>query len=492
MNLDYIRPINKQRKGDGKMFSLASKHDDPNAKLAWSERIGYGTGGFAFNMINGIIGSFLTIYFTSTVGLNAGIIATIFAISKVFDGISDVIVGRMVDKTKSKLGKGRSWLLRMCIPFAITTVLLFFVPQNFPTMAQYVYIFLMYNIVNAVCLTGMLVPYYSMISLVTADPYERGFLGNIQQIFQTLGNVVVNATFVTLLGLFTNSTETIYTQRAFTITMIIYCAAMVLITFFSVFSTKERVHTADEIDKEGIEQKENAGRQAGTLETVKALLTNKYWVIVTIASFVVFFVVIMFSMGNVYYCQYVLYDMGQYGWVSNSVSIAQFFVMFATPVFMKKFGKTKVYEAGMAVMGAGFLGFALFGGQNTLVMIICNVLKGCGVGMAGGMALGMVADTITYGTKKTGIDTVGLGNAGVSAAQKIGLGLGTAVFGWVLSGAGYDGTLDAQGIAQPESVTTAIQFLYNWLPFIMVIVIFVVMVLFYHCERDLKKLENAE
>ena len=71
------------------MFSLASKHNDPNASLAWSERIGYGTGGFAFNMINGIIGSFLTIYFTSTVGLNAGIIATIFAISKVFDGISN-------------------------------------------------------------------------------------------------------------------------------------------------------------------------------------------------------------------------------------------------------------------------------------------------------------------------------------------------------------------------------------------------------------------
>ena len=98
-------------------------------------------------------------------------------------------------------------------------------------------------------------------------------------------------------------------------------------------------------------------------------------------------------------------------------------------------------------MGLGFLGFAVFGGSSTIVMIIFNVLKGCGVGMAGGMALGMVADTITYGTKKTGIDTVGLGNAGVSAAQKIGLGLGTAVFGWVLNGAGYDGSLDAQGIA---------------------------------------------
>lgn len=92
----------------------------------------------------------------------------------------------------------------------------------------------------------------------------------------------------------------------------------------------------------------------------------------------------------------------------NSISIAQFAIMFVTPAFMKKFGKTAVYEAGMVVMGLGFLGFAVLGGSSTIVMIVCNVLKGCGVGMAGGMALGMVADTITYGTKKTGIDTVGL------------------------------------------------------------------------------------
>lgn len=101
----------------------------------------------------------------------------------------------MVDRTKSKLGKGRSGCYECVFHLESPRCCLFFVPQNFPEMAQYVYIFLMYNIVNAVCLTGMLVPYYSMISLMTANPYERGFLGNIQQIFQTLGNVVVNSTF---------------------------------------------------------------------------------------------------------------------------------------------------------------------------------------------------------------------------------------------------------------------------------------------------------
>ena len=165
---------------------LTTKHDDPNGKLGWGERLAYGSGGFAFNMINGIIGSFLTIYFTSAAGLNAGIIATILAVSKVFDGISDLIMGRLVDNTNTKMGKARVWLLRMCIPFAVSTMLLFYVPAGFPDMVKYVYVFLIYNICNAVCLTGMLVPFYSMVGLITADSYERGLLGNIQQIFQTL------------------------------------------------------------------------------------------------------------------------------------------------------------------------------------------------------------------------------------------------------------------------------------------------------------------
>ena len=107
------------------MLNLASKTNDPDAKLGWGERIGYGVGATGWNMINGIIGSFLTVYFTNVALLDAGIIATLIAVSKVFDGISDLIVGNIVDRTNSKLGKARTWLLRMVIPFAISTLLLF-------------------------------------------------------------------------------------------------------------------------------------------------------------------------------------------------------------------------------------------------------------------------------------------------------------------------------------------------------------------------------
>ena len=198
------------------MLNLASKTNDPDAKLGWGERIGYGVGATGWNMINGIIGSFLTVYFTNVALLDAGIIATLIAVSKVFDGISDLIVGNIVDRTNSKLGKARTWLLRMVIPFAISTLLLFWVPSSFPTAVKYVYVFLMYNIVNAVCLTFMQVPYYSMISLMSRNGEERGMLGNVQQIFQTLGNILINTFFVTLLAKFSSSIETENTQAGYT------------------------------------------------------------------------------------------------------------------------------------------------------------------------------------------------------------------------------------------------------------------------------------
>ena len=466
---------------------LTTKHDDPNGKLGWGERLAYGSGGFAFNMINGIIGSFLTIYFTSAAGLNAGIIATILAVSKVFDGISDLIMGRIVDNTNTKMGKARVWLFRMCIPFAISTMLLFFVPQGFPDMVKYVYVFLIYNICNAVCLTGMLVPFYSMVGLVTADSYERGLLGNIQQIFQTLGNVFVNSTFVILLTKFSENPNTIYTQRSFTLTLAVYCALMVVVSLFCIFNTKERVKldavSADATKAEEPKKNENV------METVKALLANKYWLLLTLGNFVVFTIIIFYAMGTVFFSQYVLYDMSQYGMLANAISVAQFAIMFVTPILMTKISKEKIYTFGMLVMAVGFLGSAIT--TAPALLIGSNVLKGLGVGLSGGMALGMVADTVTYGKLKTGIDTVGMGNAGISAAQKIGLGLGQAIFGWVLAAAGLDAALDQLGQHQPQSVSTAITFLYGWVPAIMAAAMFVIFLLFYHCERDIKKLEEA-
>lgn len=463
------------------MVSLATKHSDPEARLGWNERLGFGTGRFGINMVNAIIGSFVTIYYTNVALLDPGIIATIIAVSKLFDGVSDLIIGNIVDRTKSEMGKGRAWLFRMCLPFALTTILLFYVPGNMSDMLKYVYFFLMYNVVNAVFLTFMFVPYFSMISLITRNGYERGLLGNLSEIFSTLGNIVVNSFFAKLLIKFANDAEHYYTQKAFTMTMIVVGIVVVAAVMVTVLFTKERI--TDSGEKKPEEKKNDVN----PIVAVKALLKNKYWVMMTIAMFTIFFVIIMYAMGGVYYCQYVFNDITQLGWMGNSISTAQLVVMFATPALMKKFGKRNIYTAGMAVLTLGFLGFGLLGTSKTM-MIVCNVLKGLGLGMAGGMALGMIADAISYGTWKTGVDAVGMGNAAASAAQKLGMGLGTAVFGWVLSAAGLSGELDLQGLPQPESVATAIKFMYTWVPFVLCLVVFLIMLLFFDLEKKMKEM----
>ena len=96
------------------------------------------------------------------------------AISKIFDGVSDLIMGRIVDRTHSRWGKARPWMLRMCVPLAISTVLMFSVPTSLEGRVQIAYIFLTYNLISTIFYTVFNVPYASLQGLMTTNQYERG------------------------------------------------------------------------------------------------------------------------------------------------------------------------------------------------------------------------------------------------------------------------------------------------------------------------------
>ena len=103
-------------------------------------------------------------------------VGTIMMVSRIFDGISDIIMGVVVDRTKSRFGKARSWILRMCIPFAISGVLLFSVPTSWTSTPKLVYVFITYNLVSTIIYTAINVPYSALNALMTQDPYERSVL----------------------------------------------------------------------------------------------------------------------------------------------------------------------------------------------------------------------------------------------------------------------------------------------------------------------------
>ena len=461
------------------MISFASKTDNPNAKLGWNDRLGYGMGNFGMAWVNGMMSAFLMKYLTDVSLVDAGIVSAIIAISKLLDGVSDLLMGRIVDKTHSKFGKARVWLIRMCIPMALSVILLFSIPSTMTGIIKYVYVFVLYNLVNAVFYTAMFVPYNSLISLSTTDSYEHGMLGNISMIFQTIANICMNTFFMAMVVKFSGAAEPYVTeaQKGWTIATVVVGVIIVISALICVCGTKERT---------GV-QVESGGKPANEVsagKALKSLFTNRYWLSMIFAMFVIFFIIVMYSAGAIYYCADVLGDYALYTPVNNALSIAQFATMFFTPFFMKKFGKHMTYMVGLIGMGLGFLGTG-FAGTNVALLVIFNALKGIGLGAAGGMAFGMVADTLEYGEWKDGFKTVGMGNAAISAAQKLGLGIGQVVLGWILAFGGYDGAASAQS----ESAKAAISIIYNWIPVGLIVVTFFIM-LTYKLDKELPEIQK--
>ena len=124
-------------------------------------------------------------------GLNTGIIGTLMLISKALDGISDVIFGNMIDKTKSKLGKARPWMLYAQFGVSLCLVLLFSVPSGFSEVAQYAYFFIFYTVLNAVFYTANGIAYAALSALITKNKNERVQLGSFRFMFAVATNIVM-------------------------------------------------------------------------------------------------------------------------------------------------------------------------------------------------------------------------------------------------------------------------------------------------------------
>lgn len=410
-------------------MSTNTKALDPNAKLSWLERIAYGIGDYAGNLVYSAISAFLLVYYVSVVGIPSATAASVMAISKIFDGVSDLIMGRIVDKTHTKWGKARPWLIHASIPLAICTVLMFTVPAGFSMTLKTAYIFLTYNLVSTIFYTALNVPYASLQGLMTTNQYERGLLGNFRMLLATFGTMTINSVTLKLVTAFGGSEDN---QKGWTLAFIVLMLVFVGLNLITFLCCKERVREDDTQDENS-----EAKQAPSVLECLKSLVSNKYWVIMVIFLFTLYFMMSIFFGANYYFAQYVLNAPESYSMLANALSLCQMGMMFVTPVIMSKLGKRWTGLIGMAVSGTAFVLTAL-AGQNVNLVLAANILKGLGFGCGAATMFGMLQDAITYGQWKTNVAAIGMGNAASSFTMKIGSGLGTAALGWILSAGNFD------------------------------------------------------
>lgn len=215
-------------------MKLLTKSNAPDASLGVVERSAYMLGNVGTAFVNTIIASFIMFFYTDVMFLDAKIIGSILLASRILDGVTDVIMGMIVDRTHSKYEKGRVWVLRTCIPYAISGILLVFVPATSVALVQYIYVFITYNLCNAICLTALYVPYNSMTSNMTNNPYERGVLGVFVMAGAVIGTLIVQSTIDAATKALGGD------QRSWQIVILIYAVAGLILHLICFALTKER------------------------------------------------------------------------------------------------------------------------------------------------------------------------------------------------------------------------------------------------------------
>ncbi|HAU5071697.1 TPA: MFS transporter [Clostridioides difficile] len=437
-------------------------------KISFFERVSYGCGDLGCNIIYSAMSAFLLFYYTNYADVSAAAVGSIMLISRILDGFSDLTMGIIVDRTKSKYGKARPWILRMAIPFAISAILLFSVSSSLGVTSKLIYIFITYNLVSTVIYTAINVPYATLNSLITQDQYERGVLSIFRMILATCGTLIINGLTLPLVEHFGNNLS------AWTKTFFIFGIASIIVFFITFTGTKERVKAVKQNKNEVIPFKIG----------IKSLFRNKYWIQITLCLVCIFIVFAINGGSSVYYAKFILGDEKLFAPINMVSNVSQIIAMFMVAPFIKKFGKRNVLIVGSIILISSNVMF-IIAGQNYIGVISASAIKGIGSAGIAATMFAIVSDTIEYGEWKTGYRTEGLINSASSFGFKVGNGLGSAILGGVLSIGGYVGT----SATQSNSAIVSIKACFIYLP-IFITILQIIIMFFYKLDKEYSTILN--
>lgn len=435
---------------------LGKDKDGIEKVMTTKDYAGDATGQVAMNSINAMTGQ-MTYFYTSKVGMDPTTAGNILLIARIADGISDIVMGRLVDKTNTKDGKARPWLKWMIIPTIIAMILLFTMPHA-GSSVQLIYGIATNIFAAAVVYTAIAVPYYTMINYETKSQEERGKIGTCRGflgylITQVIGIVLIP--FTNLLG---------GTQSAWIIVAAVFgvIGAIALTVCFR--TTKERYRDGA-VDAEGKVEEEE---KTTVGEALKVLVRNKYWWMMMLSQTALSGIYTFIYGALAFYCMYVLGDDNLTSVVAMVGLIPSVLGFLVSPIMIKKFGMRKT---GMIACGVGLVGtiIRVIIPASLPVFIAGNCLVTFATAPIVAVLPAMVINCAEWNDYKFGVKLTGMTNSVASFGGKIGGGFAGALLGWVLAWGHFNPT----AASQSASAITSIYALNIWIPGILLAIIFV-------------------
>jgi len=409
-------------------------------KLSFKEKVGYSLGDTASHFVWDMVGFWLLFFYTDVYGISAAAAGTIMLVARFWDMAIDPIIGVVSDRTNTRWGKFRPYILFGAIPYAILAILTFTTPNFGETGkiiyagATYVLLMTAYAFIN--------LPYSALGAVMTDDTYERAGLNTYRFIAGFSGQFIVTGLALTLANFFGHGNK----AQGFQYTVFLF-AALSLVFFFITFqSTKERVQPPK-------------AQKNSLKEDFRNLFKNQAWVILALVGIISF---IMFAMQNAAIAYYFKYYLGKEDNVQLFNVIGTVALIVALPLskpLAKRFGNKNVFIGSSLISGLFFILIYMARVQDIYTIYTLNIIAKMAYAPAVPLLWTMIADSADYGEWKTGRRSTGLYFSAAVFAQKAGWGIGAAIAGWILTLSQF-----VPNVAQTNMAITGIKLLVSVIP----------------------------
>lgn len=426
--------------------AIAEQQQAALAPLKFRSLVGYGLGDFGCNLSFALATTFLLYYYTDIAGLSAASVGTMFFVVRLWDAFADLLAGRAVDRTMTKWGKFRPFILFGAVPLLFVNFLTFRMPSGWDPSAQLLYAYLIYAILG-LAYSMVNIPYGSLASAMTQSVHQRAKLVAARTLGMSAGGVFLTYIIAPRISDLKAQKATLapseYLEKAqnvFTMTTLLFIVLGSIAFFLTFLWCRETVVRAE--------------AKTTIKETFGALITNRPLGILCAASF--FYLIGYYTVtgASVYYATYIL---GDPGLAVEMVLVTTCVQVIATPFIPKlidKFGKKNCFQycGVFTVVGGVALFFCPDG--TVWLALVCLGIKGVGISLINTVMFGLEADTVEYGEWQTGTRSEGSIYAIFSFTRKLTQSIGGAATAWALALGGY---ISASAvIANPEQPSSAL------------------------------------
>lgn len=437
-----------------------------------SEKIGYGFGDMSSSMFWKIFSYYLPFFYSNIFGLSLAHAGTLILVTKLYDAVSDPVMGLIADRTNTRWGKYRPYLLWIAVPFALAGILAFFTPQTDNYTFKHIYAYVTYILMMTVY-TAINVPYGAMLGVMSDDAREKSMFSSFRMFFAFIGSFVAMGSFEPLLRLRgaimgtlpQNWTIADSAPMDWTVALIIIGSVCTILFLLSFAMTREHVTEAQMQKQNAVEVAEEPVKQSSVWNDLRCLVSNgPWWMLLGGGISVLLFNCIRGGAAAYYFADVLgvnaVFTLAAF---LTAGEIAQLVGVIVTVPVSEKIGKKATFLSVLTIISvlSVIVMFLPDTPAGMWTLMVLQVLICIAIGINSPLLWTMFADVADYSELKNGNASTGLIFSSSSMAQKFGAAFGSAIVLWVLMAFGYD---NAKGAVQTPEALSTIKALISWIP----------------------------